>query len=202
MEFTLVPDLIGRFALRRAPTRFPQCHGRRGREGKRKKKGKELQDSENAGEDFIWLGNEEKRREDWEGRKSICIYFMYTYIGGEIIERGKSLEIEARCLFFFFARRRLYAVVIAVDLKICQKKNGRSLGREDGLSLASGLLFVICVYFYRSLICRMQLTVKQCRVAKRTTTQETRSLASVYLPQISLSLRYNYWRTRQADLIN
>lgn len=173
-----------------------------GEGGEKKKKGKELQDSENAGEDFIWLGNEEKRREDWEGRKSICIYFMYTYIGGEIIERGKSLEIEARCLFFFFARRRLYAVVIAVDLKICQKKNGRSLGREDGLSLASGLLFVICVYFYRSLICRMQLTVKQCRVAKRTTTQETRSLASVYLPQISLSLRYNYWRTRQADLIN
>lgn len=51
-----------------------------GEGGEKKKKGKELQDSENAGEDFIWLGNEEKRREDWEGRKSICIYFMYTYI--------------------------------------------------------------------------------------------------------------------------
>lgn len=201
VEFTLVPDLIGRFALCRAPTRFPQCHGRRGGRGKKEKR-KELQDSENAGEDFIWLASRKRGEEErrWEGKRVFDLYLFY--IGREIIERGreKSLEIEAKCyfFFFFFAPPRLHAV-IAVDLKICQKKNGRSLDREDGLSLASGLLFVICVYFYRSLICRMQLTVKQCRVAKRTTTQETRSLASVYLPRISLSLRYNYWWT---DLIN
>lgn len=174
-----------------------------GGRGKEKKKGKSYRIPKTRGR--ILFGSETRRKGEKIGRGErvfVFILCIHIYIGGEIIERGKSLEIEARCLFFFFARRRLHAVVIAVDLKICQKKNGRSLGREDGLSLASGLLFVICVYFYRSLICRMQLTVKQCRVAKRTTTQETRSLASVYLPQISLSLRYNYWRTRQADLIN
>lgn len=133
MEFTLVPDLIGRFALRRAPTRFPQCHGRRGREGKRKKKGKELQDSENAGEDFIWLGNEEKRREDWEGRKSICIYFMYTYIGGEIIERGKSLEIEARCLFFFFGSSSITRGCYRGGSKNLSKKKWTFVGQRRWL---------------------------------------------------------------------
>lgn len=195
----LVPDLIGRFALRRAPTRFPQCHGRRGKKEKKKR----VTGFRKRGGGFYLprpLGNEENRREDWEGRKStsfsLRIYFTYR----ERERKGeKSLGVEARCLFFCSSSiTRGYRG----GSKNLSKKNGRSLGREDGLSLASGLLFVICVYFYRSLICRMQLTVKQCRVAKRTTTQETRSLASVYLPQISLSLRYNYWRMRVADLIN
>lgn len=103
VEFTLVPDLIGRFALCRAPTRFPQCHGRRGGRGKKEKR-KELQDSENAGEDFIWLASRKRGEEErrWEGKRVFDLYLFY--IGGEIIERGreKSLEIEAKCYFFFF----------------------------------------------------------------------------------------------------
>lgn len=103
MEFTLVPDLIGRFALRRAPTRFPQCHGRRGREGKRKKKGKSYRIPKTRGR--ILFGSETRRRGEKIGRGErvfVFILCIHIYIGGEIIERGKSLEIEARCLFFFF----------------------------------------------------------------------------------------------------
>lgn len=107
MEFTLVPDLIGRFALRRAPTRFPQCHGRRGREGKRKKKGKSYRIPKTRGR--ILFGSETRRKGEKIGRGErvfVFILCIHIYIGGEIIERGKSLEIEARCLFFFFFARR------------------------------------------------------------------------------------------------
>ena len=63
---------------------------------------------------------------------------------------------------------------LSVDLEFVKKRFVRS-AREDGLSLASGLLFVththththIYIYFCRSLIRRVQLTMKQRRVTKR-----------------------------------
>lgn len=130
--------------------------------------------------------SETRRKEEriGEGRKiftfSICIHFTHMERNNKERERGKSLEIEARKLFCSSSITLGYRGGSKNLSK--KKKKWTFVGlRGDGLSLASGLLFVICVYFYRSLICRMQLTVKQCRVAKRTTTRETRSLASKFI---------------------
>lgn len=105
-----------------------------GGRGKEKKKGKSYRIPKTRGR--ILFGSETRRKGEKIGRGErvfVFILCIHIYIGGEIIERGKSLEIEARCLFFFFARRRLYAVVIAVDLKICQKKKWTFVGQRRWL---------------------------------------------------------------------
>lgn len=74
-----------------------------GGRGKEKKKGKSYRIPKTRGR--ILFGSETRRRGEKIGRGErvfVFILCIHIYIGGEIIERGKSLEIEARCLFFFF----------------------------------------------------------------------------------------------------
>lgn len=74
-----------------------------GGRGKEKKKGKSYRIPKTRGR--ILFGSETRRKGEKIGRGErvfVFILCIHIYIGGEIIERGKSLEIEARCLFFFF----------------------------------------------------------------------------------------------------
>lgn len=90
VEFTLVPDLIGRFALCRAPTRFPQCHGRRGGERKKRKKKRVTGFRKRGGGFYLARLSETRRRgEKMGGEKSIRFVFI-LYRGRDNRERERE----------------------------------------------------------------------------------------------------------------
>lgn len=105
-----------------------------GGRGKEKKKGKSYRIPKTRGR--ILFGSETRRRGEKIGRGErvfVFILCIHIYIGGEIIERGKSLEIEARCLFFFFCSSSITRGCYRGGSKNLSKKKWTFVGQRRWL---------------------------------------------------------------------
>lgn len=105
-----------------------------GGRGKEKKKGKSYRIPKTRGR--ILFGSETRRKGEKIGRGErvfVFILCIHIYIGGEIIERGKSLEIEARCLFFFFCSSSITRGCYRGGSKNLSKKKWTFVGQRRWL---------------------------------------------------------------------